>query len=213
VPKVLAALSMFGFAVNDILDYNKDRVAGIQRPVATGELSRISATLLASAMLLVPGLFSVLAGPRKATLAITSVLLLVYSPINQRFPPFKDLYVAGLCCAPLYYGVLVGGLHCSWCSWAVLAAEVFAGRWPRLVWVWREWRIGSVRVINHGFYVGARALLSCWIAESLGGAAGRAPILLAEFTAVVGAALWAQYIEGSPQLLRPFGFYPNSIQI
>jgi prolipoprotein diacylglyceryltransferase len=25
--------------------------------------------------------------------------------------------------------------------------------------------------------------------------------------AVIGAALWAQFIEGSPQLLRPFGFY------
>ena len=144
--------------------------------------------------------------------------------------------------------------------WAVLAAEVFAGRWPRLVWIcrawatlvavscvstgqhpiadmagglvtvglvargpalwqairgqseriansWREWRIGPARVINHGFYAGAGAFLALWIAETLAGPGRQAPILLAALAAVVGAALWAQYIEGSPQLLRPFGFY------
>lgn len=144
--------------------------------------------------------------------------------------------------------------------WAVLAAEVFAGRWPRLAWVcrswaalvavscvtagqhpiadvaggllavglvargpalwqairglaeriansWCEWRIGPVRVINHGFYVGVGAFLAFWIAETLAGPGSQAPILLAALAAVVGAALWAQYIEGSPQLLRPYGFY------
>ena len=32
-------------------------------------------------------------------------------------------------------------------------------------------------------------------------------ILVAALGGVVGAALWAQYVEGSPQLLRPYGFY------
>ena len=144
--------------------------------------------------------------------------------------------------------------------WAILAAEVYASRWPRLAWIWRawaalvsvscvttgqhpvadvigglatvglvtrgralwevvrgqgerianswrEWRIGPVRVINHGFYVGAGAFLSCLIAETFAGPDRIAPILLPALAAVVGAALWAQYIEGSPQLLRPFGFY------
>jgi prolipoprotein diacylglyceryltransferase/membrane-associated phospholipid phosphatase/protein-S-isoprenylcysteine O-methyltransferase Ste14 len=144
--------------------------------------------------------------------------------------------------------------------WALLAAEVFASRWPRSAWVWRawaalvavscvmtgqhpiadvigglaavglvargpalwdalrlqgerianswrEWRIGPVRVINHGFYVGAGAFFSCLIAETFAGPERIAPILLPALAAVVGAALWAQYIEGSPQLLRPFGFY------
>jgi prolipoprotein diacylglyceryltransferase len=70
---------------------------------------------------------------------------------------------------------------------------------------WHEWRIGPVRVINHGFYVGVGAFLAFWLAEML---AGRStPVLVAGLTAVGGAALWAQYVEGSPQLLRPFGFY------
>jgi prolipoprotein diacylglyceryltransferase/protein-S-isoprenylcysteine O-methyltransferase Ste14 len=144
--------------------------------------------------------------------------------------------------------------------WAMLAAGVYASRWPRLAWIWhawavlvsvscvttgqhpiadvigglatvglaargpalwevvrshgerianswREWRIGPVRVINHGFYVGAGAFFSCLIAESFAGPERIVPILLPALATVVGAALWAQYIEGSPQLLRPFGFY------
>jgi prolipoprotein diacylglyceryltransferase/protein-S-isoprenylcysteine O-methyltransferase Ste14 len=144
--------------------------------------------------------------------------------------------------------------------WALLAAEAYAGRWPRLAWIWRawaalvsvscvttgqhpvadvigglatvgivaygqalweairrqgerianswhEWRFGPVRVINHGFYVGVGAFFSCWLAVTFAGPERMAPILLPAIAAVVGAALWAQYIEGSPQLLRPFGFY------
>ncbi|MFI5311417.1 MAG: prolipoprotein diacylglyceryl transferase family protein [Gemmatimonadales bacterium] len=72
---------------------------------------------------------------------------------------------------------------------------------------WHEWRVGPVRAINHGAYVGVGAFLALAIAVTLGGPESRAPILLAAVAAVAGAALWAQYVEGSPQLLRPFGFY------
>jgi Prolipoprotein diacylglyceryltransferase len=72
---------------------------------------------------------------------------------------------------------------------------------------WHEWRIGPVRIINHGFY---------------GGAAGFAGTLLAGFFlgpkdalisfgimifVIIGAGLWAQIIEGSTKLLRPYGYY------
>jgi protein-S-isoprenylcysteine O-methyltransferase Ste14 len=144
--------------------------------------------------------------------------------------------------------------------WAVLAAGVYASRWPKLRWVfrawaalvaascvstgqhpvadvagalvtlwlvargpalwqairrqgeriansWHEWRIGPVRVINHGIYAGIGACLALWIAETLAGPGRRLPVLVAALASVVMAALWAQYVEGSPQLLRPFGFY------
>jgi prolipoprotein diacylglyceryltransferase/protein-S-isoprenylcysteine O-methyltransferase Ste14 len=144
--------------------------------------------------------------------------------------------------------------------WAVLAAGVYASRWPRLAWVfrvwaalvaascvgtgqhpvadvagglvtvwlvaeapalwqairrqgeriansWHEWRLGPVRVINHGIYAAIGAALALWIAVTLAGPQGRLPVIVAALAAVVMAALWAQYIEGSPQLLRPFGFY------
>jgi 4-hydroxybenzoate polyprenyltransferase len=127
----ITALSMFGFAVNDIMDYHRDRAAGIQRPVAAGKLSRESAAWLAIAMLLATFLFSLAAGPGKAILAVTGVLLLFYSPLKQRYPLCKDVYVAGLCCLPLYYGVVVGGRKCSWFSYAVLACFVLG----REIWM------------------------------------------------------------------------------
>ena len=128
---VMTALSMFGFAVNDILDYHRDRDAGIQRPVAAGALSRKSAAWLAIAMLIAAFLFSLAAGTGKVILAIASVLLLFYSPLKKRYPLCKDVYVAGLCCLPLYYGVVVGGRQCSWFSYAVLACFVLG----REVWM------------------------------------------------------------------------------
>ncbi len=144
--------------------------------------------------------------------------------------------------------------------WAVLAAEVYAKRWPGIAWLcrgwallisascltvgqnalanvlagfaivglvahgaaiweairsraeriansWKEWRIGSVRVINHGIYVGLGGAVGLWIAGSLAGFENQLAVLVAACAAVVGAALWAQFVEGSPQLLRPFGFY------
>jgi protein-S-isoprenylcysteine O-methyltransferase Ste14/membrane-associated phospholipid phosphatase len=85
--------------------------------------------------------------------------------------------------------------------------EVLRKKSERIANSWREWRIGPVRVINHGFYVGAGAFFSCLIAETFAGPEHIVSILLPALAAVVGAALWAQFIEGSPQLLRPFGFY------
>jgi|SRR5579863_2527687 len=62
----------------------------------------------------------------------------------------------------------------------------------------REWRIGPVRIINHGIYAGAGALVSLSIAGTMAGVGLQAAILVAACAAVVGAALWAQYVEGSP---------------
>jgi 4-hydroxybenzoate polyprenyltransferase len=128
---VMTALSMFGFAVNDILDYHQDRAAGIRRPVAAGELSRKDAMWLAIVMLIITFLFSFAAGPGKGILAITSVLLLFYSPLKRRYPLCKDVYVAGLCCFPLYYGVIVGGRRSSWICYAVLVCFVLG----REIWM------------------------------------------------------------------------------
>jgi membrane-associated phospholipid phosphatase/protein-S-isoprenylcysteine O-methyltransferase Ste14 len=144
--------------------------------------------------------------------------------------------------------------------WALLAAEVFAGRMPALRWVWRawallvavscvttgmhaivdvlggilmvalvaqaagvwsrirawterlcnswkDWRFGPLRVINHGAYAGLAGFAGVFITESLAGPHSAAAIFLAAFVGLIGAGLWAQFIEGSPVLLRPFGYY------
>jgi protein-S-isoprenylcysteine O-methyltransferase Ste14 len=72
---------------------------------------------------------------------------------------------------------------------------------------WREWRFGPVRIINHGFYAGAATFAGLAIAGWLVGPR-HAPIVAATGLAgLVGAGLWAQWVEGSPRLLRPFGYY------
>ncbi len=72
---------------------------------------------------------------------------------------------------------------------------------------WREWRWGPVRVINHGIYAAIGAGLGALVAGSLAGPHHLGSVLLVAVSALVVSALWAQIVEGSPSLLRPYGFY------
>lgn len=77
----------------------------------------------------------------------------------------------------------------------------------RLANSWREWRIGPVRIINHGLYTGLGGALGAWVAGRLAGADYVWPVVAVSAASLVGAVLWAQYLEGSPVLLRPLGWY------
>lgn len=106
----------------------------------------------------------------------------------------------------------------------LLGAALFAGvrsygavwQWlrqatERVANSWREWRIGSVRVINHGFYTGLGGALGAWIAGRLAGPDFIWPVVVVSAASLVGAVLWAQYLEGSSVLLRPLGWYGGLI--
>jgi prolipoprotein diacylglyceryltransferase/protein-S-isoprenylcysteine O-methyltransferase Ste14 len=71
---------------------------------------------------------------------------------------------------------------------------------------WREWDLGAIRVLSHGVWAAAGAFFGILIAAALAGGALGA-ILFVGAAAIIGAALWAQWLEGSSQLLRPFGYY------
>jgi hypothetical protein len=98
-------------------------------------------------------------------------------------------------------------------GFAAYAVIVRAGAvWRVLRWwcektadSWREWRIGPVRIINHGIYAGAGALVGVLILELLTG--DRAVSFTIAVSIIAGAALWAQVIEGASGLLRPFGYF------
>ena len=145
-------------------------------------------------------------------------------------------------------------------TWAVLAAAVFARRWPRARWIWwlialaigascvttgmhatadvvagvtvawlvahaerlweavrtwaervanswREATLGPVRFLSHGAWAAAGAWCGVALVIVTAGPAALGPALALAAAAVVGAALWAQVVEGSPQLLRPYGYY------
>lgn len=72
---------------------------------------------------------------------------------------------------------------------------------------WKEWTFGKVRVINHGFYVGFGAFIGILLAGILAGNDYAWTILLFAIVVIVFSALWAQIIEGSEKLKRPYGYY------
>ena len=72
---------------------------------------------------------------------------------------------------------------------------------------WHEWRWGPVRIINHGLYAGAATFTGLAIVGWLLGPRQAPMVAITGLAGLVGAGLWAQWVEGSPRLLRPFGFY------
>ncbi len=72
---------------------------------------------------------------------------------------------------------------------------------------WKEWRIGPVRIINHGLYGGAAGFAGMAIAGSFLGPRYAIAAFIILILVIIGAGLWAQLIEGSPKLLRPYGYY------
>ncbi|MGD0340920.1 MAG: prolipoprotein diacylglyceryl transferase family protein, partial [Bacteroidales bacterium] len=72
---------------------------------------------------------------------------------------------------------------------------------------WREWRIGPARIINHGFYGGAAGFIGTLLAGFFLGRQYAIFSFAIMIFVIVGAGLWAQIIEGSSKLLRPYGYY------
>jgi prolipoprotein diacylglyceryltransferase len=78
----------------------------------------------------------------------------------------------------------------------------------RLANSWRELTIGPVRLMSHGLYAGLGAMAGFLVASPLAGSQNRGWLVaLALLSGIAGAGLWAQVVEGSPQLLRPFGYF------
>jgi hypothetical protein len=91
-------------------------------------------------------------------------------------------------------------------SWVRKGAEVVAN-------AWREWRIGPVRVLNHGFFGGLSMAVGVLIVGSAVGPSFFPGGAMGAVLGLLGAAAWAQKLEGSPALLRPFGFYGSVVGV
>ncbi len=72
---------------------------------------------------------------------------------------------------------------------------------------WKSWRFGPLRIMNHAVYTFLAAAVGFYLTLALTGGAGLKPFLLVTGCSLLGAGLWAQLVEGSSKLLRPFGFY------
>jgi protein-S-isoprenylcysteine O-methyltransferase Ste14/membrane-associated phospholipid phosphatase len=78
---------------------------------------------------------------------------------------------------------------------------------------WKEWQTGRIRIINHGMYAAAGTSIGLLIIGCLLGPGSVGPMLIIACSSLITAALWAQFIEGSPSLLRPYGFYGGVIGV
>lgn len=78
---------------------------------------------------------------------------------------------------------------------------------------WREWRWGPVRLINHGFYAGAAGFVGALVAGSFMDSHYAFIVFLLCAMAIMGAGLWAQFVEGSPKLQRPYGYYGSVVGV
>lgn len=95
--------------------------------------------------------------------------------------------------------LVVARMDTLW-RWILRGAE-------RVANAWKEWRIGPVRIINHGAFAALATLVGIPMIDALLGPSHTAVTLSIFLFSIAGAALWAQWVEGSPSLLRPMGFY------
>lgn len=72
---------------------------------------------------------------------------------------------------------------------------------------WASRRIGPLRIINHALYTFLAAAGGYYLVLTLAGQQNLLPSLIVMLCSLAGAGLWAQCVEGSPRLLRPFGYY------
>jgi prolipoprotein diacylglyceryltransferase/protein-S-isoprenylcysteine O-methyltransferase Ste14 len=72
---------------------------------------------------------------------------------------------------------------------------------------WGEMCIGPVRLLSHGISAAIGAMVGVLIAVRLAGPDSAGWIFGITMAVVIGAGLWAQVVEGSPLLLRPYGYF------
>jgi protein-S-isoprenylcysteine O-methyltransferase Ste14 len=78
---------------------------------------------------------------------------------------------------------------------------------------WREKTVGPVRFLNHGVYAGVGAVLGVGLGAAMAGPEAFWWMVGLSVAAEIGAATWAQVVEGSSLLLRPYGYFGSVIAV
>jgi protein-S-isoprenylcysteine O-methyltransferase Ste14 len=89
--------------------------------------------------------------------------------------------------------------------------QLARGAAERVANSWREWRWRGVRLINHGFYAAVAGAVGLWVSASLAPSGIFWTLALIHLCGLAGAGLWAQQLEGSSKLSRPFGYYGSVV--
>jgi prolipoprotein diacylglyceryltransferase/protein-S-isoprenylcysteine O-methyltransferase Ste14 len=139
---------------------------------------------------------------------------------GSRWPRLRWLWRA--CAAALAASCVTTGMHAAvdvaagFAAYALVAYREAVWRRAcdgaeRLANSWREVTVGPVRLMSHGIYAGLGAAVGLTVAAALAGSRNLGWLVVMTLTAAAGAALWAQIVEGSPQLLRPYGYFGSVI--
>src|SRR5690606_29846666 len=83
-------------------------------------------------------------------------------------------------------------------SWLNLQCERIANSWKSV-------QIGPLRIISHAPYAFGAATVGIFLAGIFG--VPVPALIIVTLTTFIGGILWGQLIEGSPRLLRPFGYF------
>ena len=137
--------------------------------------------------------------PRARWMFAAAAGAIAVSSVTTGMHALLDVAAAGAATA-----MLVGGPS----IWTALcrATEAVANSW-------REWRVGPLRLLSHGMFAAAGTAAGIAVAVSLAGTSQIWWIVVFTFGAQAGAAIWAQILEGSPQLLRPYGYFGSVIGV
>ena len=117
--------------------------------------------------------------------------------------------------------LLAGGLPAAIAIFAGFAFAIFAGAiWralrdssERISNSWNAFRIGPVRIINHTFWGFVASGGGILLIGTFTGPGHVPTIVCGAAGGLIGAGIWAQFIEGSAALSRPFGFYGGLLGI
>jgi 4-hydroxybenzoate polyprenyltransferase len=96
-------VTMSGFLLNDIFDYEKDKIGGRNRPICNDRLSRKIAGTTAILFSTLSIVFGLASGNDVAVHTIVAINfgVLAYSKFSKLLPWAKGLYTAILCCTPI----------------------------------------------------------------------------------------------------------------
>ncbi len=183
------------------------------RFVTSGVYALIPHPIYVGAVLVCAG-WSIWTRSRGGLLIVTPALALVAASFVLGYERDATLTRFGLPAAGRERGTPERGATLFSAAAPLLAAWVLLCRGAEAIAnSWREWRIGPVRVMNHGIYAGVGAALGVALAVWLAGRSSLWWVVALTLAAQVGAGLWAQLVEGSPQLLRPYGYFGSVIAV
>ncbi len=120
-------ITMFGFIINDIFDYKKDKLADRDRPIAKDLLPRNVAIRYAILILIFPIYIIYIQGISSLTLIAggTIILLMAYSWLSKTYPLFKGLLTSLLCMSPIIYASTMSELTISYSVYISLFIFIF----------------------------------------------------------------------------------------